>query len=135
MYADDLAIVCNNRKELQMALHGLKIFSDRFDLKVNVQKNEILVFGEETSFTKENSAISYDDAMIEESSEVIYLGFPLNQKMSSDDIYWKAHAALLTSIPAIKRWWTTRKDIIPFQVARDVISSILRSATGTWLPT
>ena len=62
LYADDLAILANSREELQNKLNLLYVYCKDRSLKVNVNKNTIMVF----NARKDTIPFMYNDFMLEE---------------------------------------------------------------------
>jgi hypothetical protein len=134
LYADDLAIICRSRSDLNLALMGLAAFCDEMDLKVNVRKTEVIVFGEEHEIMKRQCPIYFQQQRLEEVEKVTYLGFRMNQALTSADIYRGADIQLLIQIGYIRRWFAIKKDVLPWTLVRSTIIALMRSATTTWLP-
>ena len=79
MYADDLCLVGNSAKDLQLALHKLETYCDLNNLTVNTEKTKLLVFhkGRLPKFK-----VCYKSKELERVNEFNYLGFTLSSQMS-----------------------------------------------------
>lgn len=134
LYADDLAIICSSRSALNRALQGLSQYCKEICLEVNVSKTKVIVFANETDQMRMVTPVTYEGQVLEEMSKVAYLGFKINKELTTEDIYKGADIQLLIQIGYIRRWYAMQKDVLPFELIRRTVVSMMRCSTTTWLP-
>ncbi len=78
LYADDLALVAQSAAHLQLMLKALQSFCAEYDMEVNVQKSEIVVFGR-SRFKPSPEGWQYNGHTIPVSSEFRYLGIVFHE--------------------------------------------------------
>ena len=80
LYADDLALVCSSREELQTMLDALHAFCLEYDMEVNVAKTEIVVFGKQRYGRPDSlqGVWQYAGQAVPVSDEFKYLGVVLH---------------------------------------------------------
>ena len=77
--ADDLCLIANNAKDLQLALNSLEKYCDSNNLVVNINKSKLVVFHKGRLPREE---IYYKQSVLERVNEFTYLGITLSSQMS-----------------------------------------------------
>ena len=57
-YADDTTLMAESEEELKSLLMKVKVESDKFGLKLNIQKTKIMVFGPITSWEIDGETVA-----------------------------------------------------------------------------
>ena len=79
MYADDLCLIAQDSKDLQVALNCLEQYCDMNKLVVNTTKSKLLIFHKGRLPKSENV---YKNRVLERVNEFSYLGITLSSQMS-----------------------------------------------------
>jgi hypothetical protein len=73
LYADDIDLLSDSAKGLQKSLNILKIYCDKWNLKVNIGKTKAIVFNK-SGRTLKGFSFLYEDEPISLTNEYKYLG-------------------------------------------------------------
>lgn len=73
MYADDLALVADNFKELQRKIDCLEMYCEKWGLTVNLSKTKVLVF-KNGGFNRQTEKWTYKGDQIQVVADYCYLG-------------------------------------------------------------
>ena len=73
LYADDIVLMSQSANGLQTILDNLKLFCDKWNLKVNIQKTKVMIFNKSGKVLK-GYTFSFEEQSLELVSEYKYLG-------------------------------------------------------------
>ena len=73
LYADDIVPMSQSANGLQTILDNLKLFCDKWNLKVNIQKTKVMIFNKSGKVLK-GYTFSFEEQSLELVSEYKYLG-------------------------------------------------------------
>jgi hypothetical protein len=102
LYADDLALIAQSAAHLQLMLNALHAFCVEYDMDVNVDKTEIVVFGSSCFVPSSSSSWRYGASTnykaVKQSQEFKYLGITFHEtkgvSVSVDALYTAGHRAM-----------------------------------------
>ena len=57
MFVDDISLLCETRRCIQLGLNIIELFEDIFRMKVNITKTEVLLLGNRVNTAQEESFI------------------------------------------------------------------------------
>ena len=77
LYADDVILLSDSSTELQNALDVMQNYSNRWTLKINVNKSKIVVF--KKGRRRANECWFYGNAEIQQTNSIPYLGIVFTQ--------------------------------------------------------
>ena len=103
LYADDLALITNSKKELQEMLDVLSGYADRKGLTVNTGKSHVVIFNSDTSRMATVPVFVYKRVVLEVKQEFKYLGITFRSDGSMVYAADKISKALLGSIQGVQR--------------------------------
>jgi hypothetical protein len=72
LYADDIVLMSQSANGLQTILDNLKLFCDKWNLKVNIQKTKVMIFNKSGKVLK-GYTFSFEEQFLELVSEYKYL--------------------------------------------------------------
>jgi len=133
LYADDLAIIADSEFHLNLGLICLSHCCRRLVITVNLNKCRVLIIERAGPSLGNSLPIRYEGQVLQQVSEFIYLGFPLDESMSTQLIYRLMDVKLLIQAGKLKRWWVARRDLLPFPVARSNVISLIGVREGQLL--
>ena len=73
MFVDDISLLCETRRCIQLGLNIIELFEDIFRMKVNITKTEVLLLGYRVNMAQEESFI-YKEVEIKVVLKAKYLG-------------------------------------------------------------
>ena len=73
LYADDIIVFANTAEELQEQLNRLKLYCDKWKLKINVEKTKVMVFRKGGRLPN-NVSFTYDGQVLDIVKRFTYLG-------------------------------------------------------------
>lgn len=75
LYADDMLILSNSERGLQNALDALQLYCNKWQLVVNTEKTQVMVFNKQ----QRNQVFKFNDKALKITNEYIYLGVKIHQ--------------------------------------------------------
>ena len=134
MYADDIVLLSISKIGLQRALDSLGRYSERWRLKVNVNKTKVLIFKKGKKCSKKER-FYYQGVELEKVSEFNYLGiifqFNLKWKRHQEEAVGKARRALMTVRRAIYKFKNFPVKML-VRVVNTMINPILTYGAEVW---
>lgn len=96
MYADDLILLSTSRSGLQKCINGIKEYSDKWKMEINLNKTKTLIFNKKGTFTPEK--FYYGNEIIECVNNYTYLGIDLDSSGSFNNAVKKLYAKGLKAL-------------------------------------
>ena len=121
LYADDTILFAETPKDLQRGLDQMKIYCDRWKLKLNARKCKIMIFSR--GKVRVHPQFVIGEEIIEVVSDFLYLGMRLNynnrMKVAQKDMYDRASRAMFSLLKKCK------KKNLPVDVTIDMFNKMI----------
>eukprot|EP00794_Sanderia_malayensis_P009858 gene9858-biopygen8121 len=134
-FADNIDLVAGSKEELANLPTRLDTVSRKYGMEISAEKSKIMVTSRnDGSVTAADAQIKFGDVELEEVTSFQYLGFTLNESVTSETEIKKRLAIATNQLAKLTRVWNSSaiSTAIKIRLMKSLITSIALYGCETW---